>query len=279
MRRVLSLFVLAAGATMPSHAQSNAMDVCQTTRDCDAAALDLIRQSRRVMQTERYRDAAQLLYPILLSDNLTIPESAKTRAADAFSDLLGAAELYPQAAMQAGRSNRATGAPSSTTLLKEARFLRLSGKNDQAGPAYLRAEALAVAAANLATIDALIAEYSEAGQTTRAENLSARRQEIAVRFDDTCGRVSCRNGGIIDASLISQDAADYPREALRNELTGSCTVSLNVSETGTATDVKAECTDPVFIESAEAAGRSARFTPRFENGTPAPRYNIIIPLE
>ncbi|MEM9668912.1 MAG: energy transducer TonB [Pseudomonadota bacterium] len=200
-------------------------------------------------------------------------------ASFALIGVLSEADLFGYAALEARALNTQTEAPSSEGLLYEARLHDLSGDRDEASAIYADAEALAIAAANLKTIDGLISDYDARNDTARAETLRSSRREIAERFDRACSEAKCRSSIEVPAVAKNSIRAEYPSTALREKLSGTCRVYVSVSETGEARDIRTDCSNSVFNDSAYEAARRTRFSPRFYNGAPQPDYDVILPIE
>lgn len=256
-------------------AQRGPMDTCQGFRSCDAALDKLVAETQAAWSTRGNREAARLLYPAILSRK-TSP-LAKARAASAFSELLVDAELYEYAAVQKANANEATRAPSSAALLEHARLVARGTKKDRTLKAYAAAETLAVASANMQTIDALIADYNKIGERGRATALQTQRPALQVQADEACAAINCKRARLVGAKVQTLGPVEYPREA-RRRLVGECTVTLNVTEAGRPVDLASDCSDPVFVESAMIAVQESEFSPRYDNGVPQPQYNVIMPF-
>lgn len=254
--------------------QAGPMDACQTVSACDGAAGPLIEEARRAATTGRYREAAQILYPVVL--NQLISPLTKAEAANTFSDILARADLFVHAAGQKANANGTTRAPASEDLLAYARLLARTDQEEETIAAYQAAEQLAIAAANLQTLDGIISDYFTMGNRQRANALRAQLPEIKARGDAACGQVNCRSARLVDAKILELGPLRYPRDARRK--TGDCQVTLNITEDGRPVDLVPDCTDPVFIEAAMIAVQQSEFSVRYENGVPQPRYNIIMPF-
>lgn len=274
-KTVLASLLFAACLAPLASAQSGPMDRCASAPACDAASDAIIAQAQKVLAAGRHREAARLLYPAVLSRK-TSP-LAKARASNMLSDLLEQAGLYEYAAVQKRNATEATRAPSSADLRDHARLWAQGKKKDRTLRAYDDAERLAINAGNLETIDALLADYNRIGERGRASALQAQRGTVKARADAACAAVNCRARAVIDARVASLGPVEYPGEARRG-LRGECRVTLNVTETGRPVDLRPDCSDPVFIEAAMIAVQESQFTPRYENGSPRPQYNVIIPF-
>ncbi|MEO1475337.1 MAG: energy transducer TonB [Pseudomonadota bacterium] len=262
-----------------SVAQSQLFETCPSRSACASATAENIRQSQDLLRRQRFRDAALYLFPVLSAKNENLATRSRLDASLALTGVLSDAELYEYAAMEARTFNRLTSAPSSMGLLREARLLDLAGDKDAAAIVYRRAEDLAVASANLNTVDELISDFDSRGDQTKADALRANRREIAEQFDRACSEARCRSATIVPATIQSNVRASYPSDAQRQRLSGSCRVTVHVSETGETRDIKTDCSNSVFNDSAYEAARRTRFSPRFSNGAPEPDYDIILPIE
>ncbi len=275
---LLALAASLAG-TGPAGAQATEMNTCRTRAACEAAAAGRIAEAALTLERGLFQDAASQIYPIIQTQNEAVGISTRLAGHDALADILEAAGLPGFAASQMTAANRLTGAPSSARLLREARLLAAAGEEDAARAAYARSEALATRAANLGTVDALAADSARTGDGTRADSLRAARRDIARRFDRACSAVRCRSASVIEPRLAETSAPDYPAGARRAGLSGTCSVTLNVTEDGEPADIAADCSDPAFVAAAlDWAGR-ARFSQRFVNGAPEPAYGIVLPVE
>lgn len=279
VKRFVGASICIALASLAAHAQSAAFETCTPRSACNILVTENLDRARSIFAGGHHREASQYLYPILLAENRNITTTSRARAATLFSEILADAGLFGHAAMQARAGNRLTSAPASAGLLKEARLLARAGLEEEAAIAYARAEAIATEAANLDTIDGLVQDFTAMGQTVRADTLRVARRDIAARFDRICSAARCRSAPLVQAQMQSQESPDFPAEALRSNRSGTCRVTLNVTETGTGTDFSAECTDTVFEASALESARSATFTPRFQDGAPEPEYGVVLPIE
>lgn len=271
----LVLIICISTALTGASAQSGPMDTCQTVSACDAAANRLIVSALETANTGYYRDAARELYPVVL--NQTISPMTKARAANAFSNILERSELYVHAAGQKANANAVTRAPASADLLAHARLLAKTKEEDATKAAYDTALNLALAAGNLQTFDGIVSDYRRKGDRKRVRELQALRSEIEVRAEDACAFASCKSRGVTDAKVITVGPVKYPSGARRKS--GTCRVTLNLTEDGRPVDLVPDCTDPVFIEAAMIAVQQSTFSVNFKDGVPTPRYNIIMPFE
>ncbi|MEO0883370.1 MAG: energy transducer TonB [Pseudomonadota bacterium] len=279
MFRFAVAVVSAFAAALSAQAQTQVFETCASRSECAAAIAENIRQSEDLIKRQRYQEGAQYLYPALATKNTNLSTRSRLEASTALAKLLSEAGLYGYAALEARTSNRFTSAPSSEGLLYEARLLDLAGEPADANDVYARAETLAIASANLKSIDRLITDYDTRGDIESAERLRSSRRDIAARFDQTCSQARCRSATEVPAIIQNSIRANYPSDAQRQRLSGSCRVIVNVSETGDPQDIRTNCTDPVFNDSAYDAARRSRFSPRFKNGAPQPDYDLILPIE
>ena len=280
MRKILVLALVSGlGLAPTAFAQRGPLDTCVDRRACDAASDSLILQAKTELSAERHREAARMLYPAVLSKK-TSP-LARARASNALSDLLEDAELYEYAAVQKGNATAATRAPSSADLLAYARLVAKGGKTEKqkalTRQAYDDVERLAIAAANLTTVDALIGDYTRLGEANKAASLRARRPALQSQFEASCSAIDCKSKPVIAAKVQTLGPVEYPGEA-RRRLEGDCKVTLNVTESGRPVDLVPDCTDPVFVEAAMIAVQESTFSPRYERGVPKPSYNVVMPF-
>jgi protein TonB len=82
-----------------------------------------------------------------------------------------------------------------------------------------------------------------------------------------------------DAQPIREPAKDYPERALMRGIEGNCEVYLDVDVRGRPYNIKAVCTDNVFVRSAERAVSKAEFAPKIVRGQPTERANVVYPIE
>ena len=82
-----------------------------------------------------------------------------------------------------------------------------------------------------------------------------------------------------DAQPLQPPHPTYPTTAATAGVTGVCNVHLDVTAEGAPVNVKAHCTAPVFVESAETAMRAVSFAPKMVAGKPAPRQGVVYPIE
>lgn len=82
------------------------------------------------------------------------------------------------------------------------------------------------------------------------------------------------------AIAIRQPIPNYPRKAAAQGLSGSCSVAFSLDARGTPFNVAANCTDAVFVKSAERAVAKAAFSPtKNAQGLPIVTHNMVFPLE
>ena len=260
-----------------ANAQATAMDTCRGFDACDDVATDFIGKSALLLENELYVEAAQHLYPVLLTNRVSPLMQTATR--NQFSTILETAGLYELAAEQKDIANSTTSAPSSEGLLDRARLLsKVEEMEDETLAAYADATRLALQAANMGTIDAIISDYRALGQSGLAARLQAQRSEAAGRASLACDLAQCKSRAYVDTRAVEPVVPVYPPRALAAGDSADCRVRMNVTEAGEPVDLTAECTDPQFVESALAAAAQTVFVPRFTNGWPEPRYNVILPF-
>lgn len=271
---------LLGGAALPmglANAQATAIDTCTSVDACDDVATDFIGKSALLLDNDLYTEAAQHLYPVMLSNKVSPLVQTATR--NQFSYILETAGLFELAAEQKEIANSTTSAPSSLGLLDRARLLaRAEDMKDETLAAYAEASALAVRAANLFTIDEIIEDYKALGQRSRASALRGQRAEAAGRAAAACQQARCTSQPLIDAKAVETVAAVYPPRALAAGTNAECRVNMNISEAGDPVDIVAACTDPQFEASAAEAARQTVFQPRYRNGRPEPRHRVILPF-
>jgi len=276
MNKYISLCLLSVLLALPvANAQRGPMDTCQGEEACDRAALEITRKAQDVVKTGEMREAARVIYPAVLSSK-TSP-LVKARVSNAFSDLLVEAELYEYAAVQKRNAIEATRARSSAEMLAHARLVAKGARKVDTLRAYQDVEALVIASANVAILDEVIADYTRIGERGRAAALQSQRSAVKARADAACAEIDCRAKRVVDAKVQKLGPIEYPSEARRREV-GECRVTLNVTEDGRPVDLTSDCSAPVFVESAMIAVQESTFTPRYENGMPKPRYNVIMPF-
>jgi len=276
MKKRLTLCLISALLAVPlATAQRGPMDTCQGEGACDRAALAIVDEAQSVVKTGQMREAARMIYPAVLSDK-TSP-LVKARVSNALSDLLVEAELYEYAAVQKRNAIEATRAPSSEEMLAHARLVAKGTRKADTLRAYEDVVQLAKASANVAILDEVIADYTRIGERARAAALQSERGALKARADEVCAEFDCRASRIVDAKIHKLGPIKYPSEARRREV-GECRVTLNVTEDGRPVDLTSDCSAPVFVESAMIAVQESTFTPRYENGVPKPRYNVVMPF-
>ncbi|MEE9380093.1 MAG: TonB family protein [Hyphomonadaceae bacterium] len=82
----------------------------------------------------------------------------------------------------------------------------------------------------------------------------------------------------ISARPIRPPVPEYPRAAAERGLEGNCDVSLDVDVRGRPYNIKATCTDSVFVRSAERAVSKVQFAAKIVRGQAAERHNVVYPL-
>ena len=79
--------------------------------------------------------------------------------------------------------------------------------------------------------------------------------------------------------LVKWPKPEYPRAGLRRRLDGNCEVTFNVSTDGKPKNIKAECSDDIFINSAKKAMKGVRYEPLTIDGVVYEMTEITYPLE
>ncbi len=82
-----------------------------------------------------------------------------------------------------------------------------------------------------------------------------------------------------DAQPISPPQPSYPQRAAERGTEGTCEVRFDVDPKGIPFNVKADCTDSVFVREAERSVARVRFAPKVVRGKPVGRSNVVYPLE
>ena len=82
-----------------------------------------------------------------------------------------------------------------------------------------------------------------------------------------------------DAQPIRPPVPSYPQRAAERGIEGSCEVSFDVDERGKPYNIKADCTDSVFVREAERAVSRVEFAPKIIKGKPARRSNVVYPID
>jgi len=83
---------------------------------------------------------------------------------------------------------------------------------------------------------------------------------------------------VIDGIAYPPPQPTYPIEAAIAGREGACRVHFNLTAEGRTAVLGAACSDPVFVDAAEAAVAEARFPPAIVDGAPAPRDDLVYPL-
>lgn len=83
----------------------------------------------------------------------------------------------------------------------------------------------------------------------------------------------------IEAQPIQPPRPVYPSLAARAGMPGICVVHFDVDARGNPTNVRPNCTHGIFCKSARDAMISVKFTPKMIGGLPAPRADVVYPLE
>jgi TonB family protein len=82
-----------------------------------------------------------------------------------------------------------------------------------------------------------------------------------------------------EAQPIKPPRPVYPPLAARAGMPGICVVHFDVDTRGNPTNVRPRCTHGIFCKSARDAMISVSFTPKMVGGLPAPRADVVYPLE
>lgn len=80
------------------------------------------------------------------------------------------------------------------------------------------------------------------------------------------------------AELMARPQPSYPEAARAQSLEGVCQVLLDVTPSGQAQNVMAACSNPAFVEEAEAAMRDVSFQPKRVNGEAVAARNVTYPM-
>ncbi|MEM1037139.1 MAG: TonB family protein [Pseudomonadota bacterium] len=81
------------------------------------------------------------------------------------------------------------------------------------------------------------------------------------------------------AEPLRPPVPDYPIRALDRGIEGACDVHFDLTPKGKPFNVKANCTDRVFVSAAERAVKRSEFMPSIKDGTPVERRNVVYPLQ
>lgn len=81
-----------------------------------------------------------------------------------------------------------------------------------------------------------------------------------------------------DAQPIRPPLPTYPARAAERGTEGDCEVRFDVDVRGRPYNVKADCTDRVFVREAERAVSRVEFAPKIVRGKAAERRNVVYPL-
>ena len=82
-----------------------------------------------------------------------------------------------------------------------------------------------------------------------------------------------------DAQPIRPPVPSYPQMAAMLGLQGYCEVTFSVDEDGNPFSLSTSCTQPIFCYQSMKAISRVQFAPKLVNGAPAPRFNVVYPLE
>jgi TonB family protein len=82
-----------------------------------------------------------------------------------------------------------------------------------------------------------------------------------------------------DAQPIQPPRPVYPSLAARAGMPGICIVHFDVDTRGNPTNIRPSCTHGIFCKSARDAMISVKFAPKMVGGLPAPRADVVYPIE
>lgn len=152
----------------------------------------------------------------------------------------------------------------------------------------LRANALAFSQDYDAAID-LLEQVLESGAISKAEqaktmeSLSLLHRARKGEDLDFCVEGFGVPHPCIDQGRLAQPKYPpepvYPAKAVEKKLSGRCEVTLDVSRAGKPENVRAECSDPVFEESAINAMKQVEYAPKVERGERVARTGVVYPIE
>ncbi len=78
---------------------------------------------------------------------------------------------------------------------------------------------------------------------------------------------------------VSAPVVTYPANAVRRGLEGRCDVRMDVTPMGRPYNVRAVCSDRVFVREAERAVSKVEFIPKLAGGQRVGRKNVVYPVE
>ena len=81
------------------------------------------------------------------------------------------------------------------------------------------------------------------------------------------------------AQPITAPNVVYPQRMLQREMEGSCEVRFDLSARGQPFNINANCTHSGFESSATRAVAGSRFSPKFVDGQPVERRNVVYPID
>ncbi|MEZ5953856.1 MAG: energy transducer TonB [Hyphomonas sp.] len=94
------------------------------------------------------------------------------------------------------------------------------------------------------------------------------------------GEIHLPDGRImIDAVPLAPPRPAYPAWAMATATEGICEIKFTVLSSGTAGNIRAACSNPIFIQPARNAVAASRFKPRTLDGTPYDRHNVVYPMQ
>ena len=77
---------------------------------------------------------------------------------------------------------------------------------------------------------------------------------------------------------ISPPVPQYPQRAAERGIEGDCEVNFDVSARGEPYNIRALCSDSIFVRSAEQAVSRVRFAPKIVRGQPVERSGVVYPI-
>ncbi|WOR16122.1 energy transducer TonB [Hyphomonas sp. FCG-A18] len=115
--------------------------------------------------------------------------------------------------------------------------------------------------------------------TTLGLSLTACETSQAIKADQAWPEMPSVEGSNTGVQPLSPPIPNYPIEAARRGLTGSCEVSLDVNEKGFPINIDADCTDNAFKAESENAMSKVMFPVLMVDGIATPYTGVIYPLD
>lgn len=81
-----------------------------------------------------------------------------------------------------------------------------------------------------------------------------------------------------DAQPIAPPKVTYPDAMIAQKIGSNCEIKFDVTAEGFVENVVPECDHPGFVDSARNAVLTLRFKPKFVDGKPVPRKNVVYPI-